>query len=52
MTEAPKDESKEVHGKTCRKAPHVGEGHLHGEDDDTPYYVDNVKYCGRCHMAI
>ncbi len=40
------------HGKTCPKIPHVGEGYLHGEDDDTPYSVDGLEYCGRCHRAL
>lgn len=34
---------------TCEKAPHVGSGYLHAEDDDLPYDVDGVRYCGRCH---
>jgi hypothetical protein len=33
----------------CRKVPHIGEGYLHTEDDDRPYDVDGVLYCGRCH---
>lgn len=33
----------------CRKVPHTRDGYLHGEDDDGPYLVDGVKYCGRCH---
>lgn len=38
---------------TCEKAPHVlGGGYLHAEDDDTPYFVDHVQYCGRCHAAL
>lgn len=41
-----------VHGKTCPKAPHIGTGHLHAEDDDKPYDVDGVCYCGRCHTAM
>ena len=41
-----------VHGETCIKALHVGSGYLHGEDDDKPYDVDHVKYCGRCHSAL
>lgn len=41
------------HGVTCRKQEHymVG-GYLHGEDDDSPYLVDGMRYCGRCHDAI
>ena len=41
-----------VHGKTCVKVLHVGSGYLHGEDDDKPYDVDHVTYCGRCHSAL
>lgn len=40
------------HGKDCEKVPHTGDGYLHAEDDDTPYDVDSVMYCGRCHVAI
>ena len=41
-----------THGVNCPKAPHVGDGYLHGEDDDTPYDVDGVPYCGRCHHGL
>ena len=41
-----------VHGFNCEKKPHVRTGYLHGENDDTPYTVDGLKYCGRCHTAI
>lgn len=37
---------------TCKKAPHVGTGHLHAEDDDGPFDVDGVTYCGRCHSFL
>jgi hypothetical protein len=37
------------HGKDCPKEPHLGEGYLHAADDDRPYDVDGVLYCGRCH---
>lgn len=40
------------HGIDCRKAPHVGEGYLHASDDDGPYDVDGLAYCGRCHVAL
>lgn len=40
------------HGIDCRKVPHVREGMLHGPDDDGPFDVDGLVYCGRCHMAI
>jgi hypothetical protein len=41
-----------AHGIICHKATHVGDGYLHNSDDDTPYCVDGVYYCGRCHYAI
>lgn len=39
-----------THGVNCPKYAHsnVG-GYLHADDDDTPYSVDGVMYCGRCH---
>jgi hypothetical protein len=37
------------HGFDCPKAAHKGRGHLHAENDDSPYHVDGVRYCGRCH---
>lgn len=40
------------HGVNCPKMPHIGTGHLHGEYDDSPYSVDGIWYCGRCHRAI
>jgi hypothetical protein len=52
------------HGKTCEKVPHVpdpripherqgaNEGWLHAGDDDGPYFVDGLRYCGRCHYWI
>ena len=33
----------------CPKVPHVGDGHLHDANDDSPFDVDGVAYCGRCH---
>jgi hypothetical protein len=44
--------SPDLHGVNCQKKPHIGTGHLHGEDDDLPYLVDGVTYCGRCHTAM
>jgi hypothetical protein len=43
-----------VHGETCVKAPHVNSlgGYLHAADDDRPYDVDGVRYCGRCQWAL
>lgn len=37
----------------CPKAPHDNPsgGYLHGEDDDRPYDVDGMLYCGRCHFG-
>lgn len=40
------------HGVTCRKALHVGTGHMHGPEDDGPYDVDGQTYCGRCHGGM
>lgn len=38
---------------TCQKVIHDGrQGYLHGPDDDSPYDVDGVRYCGRCHVAL
>ena len=37
----------------CEKVPHEQRGgYLHAEDDDTPYYVDGLRYCGRCHHFL
>lgn len=41
-----------IHGRDCKKAPHIGSGYLHAEDDDRPYDVDGVLYCGRCHEFL
>lgn len=41
-----------IHGTNCPKVPHVGTGHLHAEDDDKPFDVDGVLYCGRCHHCL
>ena len=41
-----------THGVNCPKTPHVMTGYLHGPEDDTPYDVDGVTYCGRCHQYI
>ncbi len=40
------------HGVDCEKIPHLGDGYLHDENDDTPYEVDSYIYCGRCHTAL
>lgn len=37
----------------CQKVYHWdGEGFLHAGDDDSPYNVDGVRYCGRCHHCL
>ena len=40
------------HGTECPKVPHDGGGFLHAPEDDKPYDVDGVMYCGRCHWAL
>ena len=40
------------HGFDCPKVLHVGGGYLHAMNDDSPYDVDGVSYCGRCHAWI
>ena len=37
------------HGISCKKVVHLGGGYLHDADDDSPYEVDMLVYCGRCH---
>ncbi len=42
-----------THGYNCKKAPHtLKTGYLHAEEDDSPYVVDSVTYCGRCHTFM
>lgn len=43
-----------VHGVNCQKSIHdrMMTGYLHSENDDRPYDVDGVKYCGRCHFVL
>lgn len=37
---------------TCKKVPHIQKGgYLHAANDDSPFDVDGVMYCGRCHSA-
>lgn len=37
---------------TCEKVLHDDrDGYLHAADDDAPYDVDGLMYCGRCHAA-
>lgn len=47
-------EARGVHGVTCQKAQHDPQraGYLHEENDDSPYTVDGMRYCGRCHHAL
>jgi len=47
-------ESEAVHGLDCPKVFHDARrsGYLHAPDDDQPYDVDGVAYCGRCHEAL
>lgn len=42
------------HGIDCSKMHHdpMVSGYLHDQTDDSPYYVDGVPYCGRCHVAL
>jgi len=49
LTLGPRAEQR--HGVNCAKAPHHG-GNLHSENDDAPFEVDGVSYCGRCHKAL
>lgn len=37
---------------TCLKVEHFGNGWMHDAADDTPYDVDGVMYCGRCHRSL
>lgn len=42
-----------THGIDCPKASHsAANGYLHTEADDSPYDVDGVMYCGRCHVVL
>ena len=38
----------------CQKVEHglIENGYLHGRDDDGPYTVDGINYCGRCHQYM
>ena len=42
------------HGGTCDKVPHDNPAgvYRHRPDDDGPYAVDGLMYCGRCHGWI
>ena len=38
---------------TCQKVRHnEHSAYMHPPDDDGPYSVDGVKYCGRCHTYM
>jgi len=37
------------HGIDCEKVPHARTGYMHGDADDSPYLVDGVWGCERCH---
>lgn len=50
MTDIVQD--KIIHGKNCKKQVHLWPGYAHSEDDDSPYDVDGVSYCGRCHLVM
>jgi len=42
-----------VHGVSCNKAHHRGElEYNHGRDDNQPFEVAGVTYCGRCHAHL
>ena len=41
-----------THGRDCKKVEHVGDGYLHGKDDNGSYNIDGVEYCGRCHHCL
>lgn len=41
------------HGIDCIKVEHENRScYMHEPDDDTPYDVDGVSYCGRCHRVM
>lgn len=41
------------HGVNCSKVKHeTWHYYMHASDDDTPYNVDGVSYCGRCHHVM
>lgn len=40
------------HSVNCPKVAHIGGEYLHSENDDSPYDVDGVSYCGRCHQWL
>lgn len=41
------------HGTNCEKVEHGSRcGYLHDSEDDSPFSVDGVYYCGRCHHVM
>ena len=45
------------HGISCEKQPHTAlmklvDHSLHDEEDDRPFLVDGVTWCGRCHSRV
>ena len=48
-----KKQAEFMHGVNCEKVKHdKSGGYLHADDDDRPYDVDGVMYCGRCHICL
>lgn len=41
--------TKQIGVRACPKAIHIGTGYQHSGDDDSPYDIDGILYCGRCH---
>lgn len=54
LADATGDDTVVRHGVSCQKVSHATteRGYLHSDDDDSPYDVDGVMYCGRCHEAL
>lgn len=55
LVDIPSAAGKHRHGVDCPKAVHTPDnfhGYLHAADDDGPYAIDSVVYCGRCHCFI
>ena len=41
-----------IHGVNCEKVEHAGHWMYHDNEDDSHYYYDQIKYCGRCHEKL
>ena len=41
-----------IHGDNCKKEEHLGDGYHHSKENDKPYVVDGLAYCGRCHAPL